>query len=54
MNNQEMKALRKSCPPAFAEDQTDDEQLIAAVNSVFGTELKAEDYRKILILIKKP
>ena len=27
----------------FAEDQTDD-QLIAAVNSVFGTELKAEDY----------
>ena len=35
----------------FAENQTD-EQLIAAVNSVFGTELKAEDYRKILIMIK--
>ena len=35
----------------FAENQTD-EQLIAAVNSAFGTELKAEDYRKILILIK--
>ena len=35
----------------FAENQTD-EQLIAAVNSAFGTELKAEDYGKILILIK--
>lgn len=35
----------------FAENQTD-EQLIATVNSAFGTELKAEDYRKILILIK--
>lgn len=35
----------------FAEDQTD-EQLIAAVNFAFGTELKAEDYGKILILIK--
>ena len=35
----------------FAENQTD-EQLIAAVNSAFGTELNAEDYRKILILIK--
>ena len=35
----------------FAEDQTD-EQLIAAVNSAFGTELKAEDYGKILTLIK--
>ena len=35
----------------FAEDQTD-EQLIAAVNTAFGTELKAEDYRKILIMIK--
>ena len=35
----------------FAEDQTD-EQLIAAVNFAFGTELKAEDYRKILIMIK--
>ena len=35
----------------FAEDQTD-EQLIAAVNSAFGTELKAEDYGKILTLIE--
>lgn len=35
----------------FAENKSD-EQLIAAVNSVFGTELKAEDYRKILIMIK--
>ena len=35
----------------FAENQSD-EQLIAAVNSAFGTEIKAEDYRKILILIK--
>ena len=35
----------------FAENQTD-EQLIAAVNSAFGTELKAEDYGKILTLIK--
>lgn len=35
----------------FAENQTD-EQLIAAVNSAFGTELKAEDYGKVLILIK--
>ena len=35
----------------FAEDQSD-EQLIAAVNSAFGTELKAEDYGKILIMIK--
>lgn len=35
----------------FAEDQTD-EQLIAAVNSAFGMELKAEDYGKILTLIK--
>ena len=35
----------------FAEDQTD-EQLIAAVNFAFGTELKAEDYGKILTLIK--
>ena len=34
----------------FAENQTD-EQLIAAVNSAFGTELKAEDYRKILIFV---
>lgn len=35
----------------FAENQSD-EQLIAAVNSAFGTELKAEDYGKILTLIK--
>ena len=35
----------------FAENQSD-EQLIAAVNAAFGTELKAEDYRKILIMIK--
>ena len=35
----------------FAENQTD-EQLIAALNSAFGTELKAEDYGKILILIE--
>lgn len=35
----------------FAENKSD-EQLIAAVNSAFGTELKAEDYGKILILIK--
>ena len=35
----------------FAENQTD-EQLIAAVNSAFGTELKAEDYSKILTLIE--
>ena len=35
----------------FAENQTD-EQLIAAVNTAFGTELKAEDYRKLLIMIK--
>ena len=35
----------------FAEDRTD-EQLIAAVNSAFGTELKAEDYGKFLTLIK--
>ena len=32
---------------AFAEDQTD-EQLISAVNAAFGTELKAEDYSKIM------
>lgn len=35
----------------FAEDQTD-EQLIAAVNSAFGTELKAEDYSKIMNSIR--
>lgn len=35
----------------FAEDQTD-EQLIAAVNVAFDTELKAEDYGKALTLIK--
>ena len=31
----------------FAEDQTD-EQLIAAVNTAFGTELSAEDYSRIM------
>lgn len=35
----------------FAEDQTD-EQLIAAVNSAFGTELKTEDYSKIMSSIR--
>ena len=35
----------------FAENQTD-EQLIAAVNSAFGTELKAEDYSKIMNSIR--
>ena len=35
----------------FAEDQTD-EQLIAAINSAFGTELKAEDYSKIMNSIR--
>ena len=35
----------------FAEDQTD-EQLIAAVNSAFGTELKTEDYSKIMNSIR--
>ena len=35
----------------FAEDQTD-EQLIAAVNSAFGTELKSEDYRKVMNSIR--
>ena len=35
----------------FAEDQTD-EQLIAAVNSAFGTELKSEDYSKIMNSIR--
>lgn len=35
----------------FAEDQTD-EQLIAAVNSAFGTELKFEDYSKIMNSIR--
>ena len=35
----------------FAEDQTD-EQLITAVNSAFGTELKAEDYSKIMNSIR--
>ena len=35
----------------FAEDQTD-EQLIAAVNSAFGTELKAEDYSKVMNSIR--
>lgn len=35
----------------FAEDQTD-EQLIAAVNAAFGTELKSEDYSKIMNSIR--
>ena len=35
----------------FAEDQTD-EQLISAVNSAFGTELKSEDYSKIMNSIR--
>ena len=35
----------------FTEDQTD-EQLIAAVNSAFGTELKTEDYSKIMNSIR--
>lgn len=35
----------------FAENQTD-EQLIAAVNSAFGTELKSEDYSKIMNSIR--
>ena len=35
----------------FAEDQTD-EQLIAAVNSAFGTELKSEDYSKVMNSIR--
>lgn len=35
----------------FAEDQTD-EQLISAVNAAFGTELKAEDYSKIINSIR--
>lgn len=35
----------------FAEDQTD-EQLITAVNTAFGTELKAEDYSKIMNSIR--
>ena len=44
-------AIAEKLSDCFAEDQTD-EQLIAAVNSAFGTELKAEDYGKILTLIK--
>ena len=35
----------------FAEDQTD-EQLIAAVNSAFGTELKTEDFTKVMTAIR--
>ena len=35
----------------FAEDQTD-EQLIAAVNAAFGTELKTEDYSKVMNSIR--
>ena len=35
----------------FAEDQTD-EQLISAVNSAFGTELKTEDFTKVMTAIR--
>ena len=35
----------------FTEDQTD-EQLIAAVNSAFGTELKTEDFTKVMTAIR--
>lgn len=35
----------------FTEDQTD-EQLIVAVNSAFGTKLKAEDYSKVMNSIR--
>ena len=35
----------------FADDQTD-EQLIAAVNAAFGTELSAEDYGRIMDQIR--
>lgn len=35
----------------FAEDQTD-EQLIAAVNAAFGTELKTEDYSNVMNSIR--
>ena len=46
-----VESFAEKLSACFAENQTD-EQLIAAVNSAFGTEIKAEDYRKILILIK--
>lgn len=46
-----VESFAEKLSDCFAEDQSD-EQLIAAVNSAFGTEIKAEDYRKILILIK--
>lgn len=35
----------------FAEDQTD-EQLIASVNTAFGTELKTEDFTKVMTAIR--
>lgn len=35
----------------FAEDQTD-EQLISAVNAAFGTELKTEDFAKVMTAIR--
>ena len=35
----------------FAEDQTD-EQLISAVNAAFGTELKTEDFTKVMTAIR--
>ena len=46
-----VESFAEKLSACFAENQTD-EQLIAAVNSAFGTELKAEDYGKILTLIK--
>lgn len=36
----------------FAADQTD-EQLIAAVNTAFGTQLSAEDFTKVMENIRK-
>ena len=47
----EDESFAEKLSACFAEDQTD-KQLIDAVNTTFGTELKAEDYGKILILIK--
>ena len=46
-----VESFAEKLSACFAENQSD-EQLITAVNSAFGTEIKAEDYRKILILIK--
>ena len=46
-----VESFAEKLSACFAKNQTD-EQLIAAVNSAFGTELKAEDYGKILTLIK--